>query len=167
MTVSGTNTGRERKGSNARPDRPHGSSAARRHTRPVLPQLGGFWLVAGLPVAAVWRVPGPVGILGDHADRRLRRLRPRSPDHLADVRVGIGLRGPPSGAPRQSGDGRRRVRAVPGGGRCRVAVCRQGTSGRRRWQCDQRAWCRADRPAARGWPCRGARGGRSRRLCPA
>jgi hypothetical protein len=46
MTVSGTNTGRERKGSGARPDRPH-AGVARSRARPVLPRRAGFWLVAG------------------------------------------------------------------------------------------------------------------------
>src|SRR6185312_17448372 len=45
----------------------------------------------GGPIAAVWRLPGSVAVLGDHPDRRLRRLRPRPPGRFAGVRVGVGL----------------------------------------------------------------------------
>ena len=49
-------------------------------------------LRGGGPVAAVRRLPGPVAVLGDHADRRVRRLRSPAPGYLAGVRVAVGRR---------------------------------------------------------------------------
>jgi MFS family permease len=64
MTVSGTNTGRERKGSNARLERPHASRATRRHARLVLPRLAGFWLVAGVFILLFFSTAAPSPLYG-------------------------------------------------------------------------------------------------------
>ena len=49
-----------------------------------------------------------MAVLGNHADRRVLRLRPGPAAHLAGVRVTVGLPGPPPGDPRGPGDGRGR-----------------------------------------------------------
>jgi MFS transporter len=64
MTVSGTNTGSKRKGSKVRPDRPHVSRAARRHARPVLPRLAGFWLVAAVFILLFFSTAAPSPLYG-------------------------------------------------------------------------------------------------------
>jgi MFS family permease len=64
MTVSGTNTGRERKGSSARPDGPHVGRAARSRARPVLPRLAGFWLVAGVFILLFFSTAAPSPLYG-------------------------------------------------------------------------------------------------------
>ncbi len=161
MTAPGAKTGRERAGSEPGSGGWRGTRAARAGTRrAALPRAGGILaggrgvrpvvFRGGCPVAAVWRLPGAVAVLGGHADRRLRRLCPRPPGHVAGVRVGVGLPGPPPGDPRQSGDGRGRMRVVPGSARRGDAVRRPGIAGRRCRHGDRRARCRADRPAARG-----------------
>src|SRR5260370_42338783 len=74
MTVPRTNTGRERAGSEAEPDRRPVTAAAGGHARrAALPGGGRFWLAAwglflflfgaGGPPAAVRRVPRPGGVL--------------------------------------------------------------------------------------------------------
>jgi len=86
--------------------------------------------------------------MADRSQQR-RALRSAPAGHLAGVRFGVGLPGPPPRDPRRPGDGRRRLRVVPGGARCRDAVRRPGAARRRRRhreQCPRRC---ADRPATR------------------
>jgi hypothetical protein len=115
-------------------------------------------------VAAVQRLPGPVAFLGNHADRRLRRLRPDPAGHLAGIRVAVGLPGPPPCHRRGPGGRRGRVRAVPRGARCGAAVRGPGAAGRRRRRRDKRGQRGADRPAARAQRARA--GGHQRRRPP-
>ena len=91
-----------------------------------------------------------MAVLGDHTHRRLCRLRSAPAGHLAGVRLGVGLPGPPTCDPGRPDDGHRRLRVVPGGARCRAAVRRPGTARRRRRHREQCPRRRADRPATRG-----------------
>jgi Major Facilitator Superfamily len=69
MTVSGTNTGRERKERKAGSNGPSASRAARRHARPVLPRLAGFWLVAGVFILLFFSTAAPSPLYGVYQAR--------------------------------------------------------------------------------------------------
>jgi len=131
--------------------------AARGHARrAALPRAGGFWLVAGVFVLLFFAAAAPSPLYGVYqAQWRFSAITLTAvfavyalvllvtllvfgsvSDYLGRRRVS------------QPGDGRGRVRVVPGGARRRDAVRRPGIAGRRRRHGDQRARCRAGRPAA-------------------
>ena len=171
MPLSGTEISRERASGNAEQHRWPGMQAAGEHSRRTAPpRAAAFWLVArgtlpvvlrgGRPIAAVRDLPGSAAVLGDHADRCLRHLRPRPSPHAAGLRVGVGLSGPPSSDSRQPLHHRRCLRPVPGRRRRRPSVRRQGVAGCRSWVGDRGGRGGADRPGARGgWDCPADTGG--------
>ena len=89
MSLSGTVTGRERASGHGEQHRWPGMPAAGEHSGRTAPSRAAFWLVAGVlcllffaagapsPLYGIYRAWVPA-VLGDHADRRLRHLRPRS-----------------------------------------------------------------------------------------
>ena len=112
-------------------------------------------------VAAVHRLPGAVGLLGDRADGRVRRLRAGAA-RRAD-RHGLALRSPrpaPDAAVRAGARDRRHA-AVRGGAERDLAVRRAHPAGRRDGHRDRGDQRRADRPAAaaQAAPGRADRGG--------
>jgi len=157
MTVPSTKTGRERAGSDPDSGGRRGTRAARGGMRrAALPRAGGFWLVAGVFVLLFFAAAAPSPLYGVYqAQWRFSAITLTAvfavyalvllvtllvfgsvSDYLGRRRVS------------QPGDGRGRVRVVPGGARRRDAVRRPGIAGRRRRHGDQRARCRAGRPAA-------------------
>src|SRR5712691_6782426 len=117
----------------------------------------------------VSRLPGPVGVLGDHAHRRVRRLRGVPPDNGADPRLPVRPCGAPAGDHHRSCSGYGGVHPVPAGARGRSAVCRTGAAGSGRRSGGHRTRRRAAGPApgrepgAAGDKQRGHRGSGPRR----
>ena len=123
MSLSGTETGRERASGDAEWHHWPGMPAAWEQPRRTAPRRAAFWLVAGVfcllffaagaPIAAVRRLPGSAAVLGDDTDRDLCHLRLRASPHAAGLRVGVGLPGPPPRDPGRPRRERGRVCGVP------------------------------------------------------
>ena len=160
MTISDASTGREPAGSDAEADRWPVTRAARGPgRRAALPRSAAFWLMAGVSFLLFFAAAAPSPLYGVYqAQWRFSATTltavfaayallllvtllvfGSASDYLGRRRVILG-----------PDDGRRRLRVVPGGARCRAAVRRPGTARRRRRHREQCPRRRADRPATRG-----------------